>query len=106
MKDYRNNYGEKMKEQIKRWFQHHVDYRQQWLKEHPGYHQKWRLNNENKYKLCQREWRKENRERKNLYMKEYMKSRRKTKGVRNKKNIPLTSSVIYSYTINIRTIEL
>ena len=53
-KNYRQNYGEKMMEQIKRWFLEHPDYRKQKCKE----------------------WKKHNYQHNKEYMRDYMKQYR------------------------------
>ena len=75
-KDYRQNYGEKMKEQIMKWFEAHPDYRktynEKWYKKNRNYHKVWRLENIKSYKKNQKRWNEENHTKKSIYMKFYM----------------------------------
>ncbi len=66
LKDYRENYGTKMRRQIREWFKNHPNYLKEWRERHPNYH---------------REWREKNRERYRNYMREYMRRYRKRKAV-------------------------
>jgi hypothetical protein len=59
-KDYREHYGDLMKEQIKGWFIEHPDYLQKWRSAHPGYFDFWRQKNKSHLK-----------EYKKSYMREY-----------------------------------
>lgn len=41
-KEYREKYGDLMKEQIKEWFKKHPNYHKNWRKRHSDYWHKWR----------------------------------------------------------------
>ena len=58
-KDYRHNYGEKMKEQIRKWFQEHAEYRKSKCKE-------WKMNNLSRYNKYLRNYMRKYRQKKKL----------------------------------------
>ena len=59
-KDYRENYGNVMREQVREWFNEHPDYLKKWRSTHPRYFDSWRQKNK-----------KQLREYKKSYMREY-----------------------------------
>jgi hypothetical protein len=79
-RDYRKNYGEKMKEQIRRWFENHPDYRKiynkKWYQKNGNYHKAWQLENSKHYKNYQKKWNRQNQMSKSLYMRFYMRKYR------------------------------
>ncbi len=76
MKDYRENYGDLMREQISYWFNTHPNYLKKyckkWRERHLGYFKKWRRKNQSTYLDYQRKWRAQHRERLKTYMRDYM----------------------------------
>jgi hypothetical protein len=44
-KEYRENYGDYMREQIKEWFRKHPNYLKEWRKTHSNYYQNYRKKN-------------------------------------------------------------
>jgi len=42
LRDYRRNYGDLMKEQIREWWREHPGYRHEWQKSHQDYFRLWR----------------------------------------------------------------
>lgn len=79
-RDYRRNYGEKMNEQIKKWFEAHPDYRKKynkkWYQKNRNYHKAWCLKNMKTHKKNQKRWNIENHKKKSDYMKFYMRKYR------------------------------
>jgi len=80
MRDYRCNYGEKMRDQIKEWFIKHPEYRRiygrKWRGLNKQYYKKWKKENHDLYVKYQKEWHAKNRAYYNEYMKKYMKIKR------------------------------
>jgi hypothetical protein len=72
-KNYRENYGEKMRVQIREWFQKNPNYLRKWLRDHPLYFKKRYRRMRNWYLKQNKSWLITNKERRNKYMREYMK---------------------------------
>jgi RNA polymerase sporulation-specific sigma factor len=58
---YRQEYHEQLKEQIRSWWQEHPGYYKRWLSDHPGYHKSWRLKNLDHCRQYEREYKRRRR---------------------------------------------
>jgi hypothetical protein len=67
-KEYREQYGDKMYEQIEEWLNQHPDYLKRWRNKHTSYFKDW-LELHPGYA---KRWRQEHKQTLNLYMKNYM----------------------------------
>jgi len=56
-KEYREKYGDFMREQIKEWFKQHPDYLKKWRTTHPKYFQEYRENNRQRLNIYWRKYR-------------------------------------------------
>jgi len=56
-KEYREKYGDLMREQIKDWYKQHPDYLKEWRKLHPNYFKEYRRRNYERLKIYWREYR-------------------------------------------------
>lgn len=71
-KNYRENYGEKMRDQIREWFQKNPNYLKEWSRNHPLYYQIRYRRMRNCYLKQHKSWLATNKERRNEYMRKYM----------------------------------
>ena len=60
-KEYRENYGDFIQEQIKEWFIQHPEYLKEWRKSHPDYYRKYRNKYHHKLNIYWREYRRRSR---------------------------------------------